>query len=67
MAKMADGKAVTHEVKLFGEKCQVTVFQTSKTVFVAQGDYKGAAIEAKAANRAAALERWRSLAERSED
>lgn len=64
---MADGKAGTHAVTVLGETCDVTVFQSSKTVFLAQGDYKGRPIEGKAGSRAAALGRWRHLAERSED
>lgn len=35
MAKMADGKAVTHTVTVLSETCEVTVYQSSKTVFVA--------------------------------
>lgn len=67
MAKMAEGKAVTHTVTVLGETCKVTVFQSSKTVFLAHGDYKGRPIEGKAGSRSAALGRWRHLAERSED
>lgn len=67
MAKIADGKAVTHSMTVLGETCEVTVFQSSTTVFLAQGDYKGKPIEGKAGSRAAALGRWRHLAQRSED
>jgi hypothetical protein len=67
MAKMADGKAVTHTVTVLGETCEVTVFQSSKTVFVAYGDFKGTLLQGKAGSRAAALGRWRHLADRSED
>lgn len=67
MAKIADGKAVTYPVTVLGEKCDVTVMQNSATVFVAYGNYKGRAIEGQGRNRGAAMNRWRHLAERSED
>ncbi len=67
MAKMTDGKAVTHTVTMLGETCEVTVYQSSKTVFVAYGDFKGRPLQGEAGNRMAALGRWRHLAERSED
>lgn len=67
MAKMTDGRAVTHPVTVLGQHCEVTVFQSSKTVFFAHGDYKGQSIEGKSGTRAGALGSWRHLAERSED
>lgn len=67
MARIADGKATTYPVTLLGEPCEVTVFQSSKTVFIAQGTYKGKSIEGTARTRMGALGRWRHLAERSED
>ena len=67
MAKIADGKAVTHLMTVLEERCEVTVLQTSNTVFVAQGDYKGRSIEGKGGTRGGAMTRWRDLAERLED
>ncbi|WP_449472584.1 hypothetical protein [Sphingobium chungangianum] len=67
MAKMADGKAITYPVTVLDERCEVTVYQSSKTVFVAHGTYKGKAFEGTGGTRQGALGRWRHLAERSED
>jgi len=67
MAKMADSKAVTQTVTVLNERCEVTVYQSSKTVFVAYGTYKGKPIEGTAGTRQGAFSRWRHLAERSED
>ncbi len=67
MAKMADGRAVTRHIKMHGEECVVTVLQSSKTVFVAYGSYKGKPLEVRGGTRQGALERWRDLANRLED
>lgn len=67
MAKMADGKAITYPIRVHGEACEVTVYQSSKTVFIAQGTYKGKSIEGTGGTRGGALNRWRHLADRSDD
>jgi hypothetical protein len=67
MARIADGRAVTHSITLRGEACEVTVFQSSKTVFVAQGTYKGTPIEGTGNTSRGALSRWHNLADRSDD
>lgn len=67
MANISDGKAVTHQLTLLGERCEITVFQSSRTVFIAQGDFRGHSIEGRGGTRAGALGRWRHLAQRSQD
>lgn len=67
MAKIADGKAETYSITLRGEGCEVTVHQSSQSVFVAHGSYKGRAIEGSGRTLQSALNRWHHLADRSED
>ena len=67
MAKIADGNAITYKITVHGEVCEVTVLQTSKTVFVAYGTYKERTIEAKGGTSGGARNRWRELADRSDD
>lgn len=67
MAKFADLKAITQNVRVFEHDVEVTTTQTSKTVFEADGNYNGASISAKASSRAAAIDQWRHNAEKTED
>ena len=66
MAKMADGKALTYQITVHGQACEVTVYQASKTVFVAHGTHMGKSIEGTGGTSQGALNRWRYLADRSE-
>jgi hypothetical protein len=67
MSKMADGRATVYKTTVLEERCEVIILQKSKTVFVANGHFKGRPIDADGGTQIGALRRWRHLAERSED
>jgi hypothetical protein len=47
-----------HTVTVWGRPQNVTLYQKSKTVWVAVGDYMGERVEVKDQSEGAALKRW---------
>ena len=67
MAKFGDLRAVARKVRVFDTVVDVTILQTSKTVFEASGVYEGRSISAKAGSANAAIGQWKHIAERAAD
>jgi hypothetical protein len=51
-----------HTVTVWNERCSVTVYQKSKSVWIAVGDYMGQRIESKGSSAGSALTAWKSTA-----
>jgi len=51
-----------HKVTVWNTTCPVTVYQKSKTVWIAVGDYMGERIETKDSSEGSTLKRWREAA-----
>ena len=51
-----------HKVTVWSTSHSVTVYQKSKSVWVAVGDYMGERIEAKDTSAGSALKRWKEAA-----
>jgi hypothetical protein len=51
-----------HDVKIWGKTFTVKVYQKSKSVWIAVGDYMGKNISAQDRSESAALTRWREAA-----
>jgi hypothetical protein len=51
-----------HHVNVWDKPHVVTVYQKSKTVWIAVGEYMGETIEVKDQSEGAALKRWREAA-----
>jgi hypothetical protein len=49
-------------VRVWDELQEITVYQKSKTVWVAVGEYKGERIETKASSESAAAKHWEGAA-----
>jgi hypothetical protein len=49
-------------VRVWGETVKIEVYQKSKTVWIAYGDYMGQALEVKRPTRGAAMKGWVSAA-----
>jgi hypothetical protein len=47
-----------HRVTVWNETLTVTVYQKSKSVWIAVGDYMGQRIETKDSSQGTALKRW---------
>ena len=52
-----------HKVTVWGQQYTVTVYQKSKSVWVAVGDYMGKPFEIKARSAGAAVDAWKLEAE----
>ena len=50
-----------------GERCDIHIFQRSKTVWIVDGEYRGKSFTGSGSTRSAAETNWKKLAERSED
>jgi hypothetical protein len=51
-----------HTVKVWDKSCLVSVYQKSKSVWVAVGEYMGNRIEVRASSNNSALAHWRRAA-----
>jgi hypothetical protein len=51
-----------HTVLAWSTPCKVTVYQKSKAVWVADGDYMGESISVQDRSAGSALKRWRETA-----
>jgi hypothetical protein len=49
-------------VKVWDKSCEITVYQKSKTVWIAVGDYMGAQIETKGSSQSSAAAHWKDAA-----
>jgi hypothetical protein len=49
-------------VKVWGRDVEITVYQKSKSVWIAVGDHNGESIEVKGASEGAAAKLWRETA-----
>src|SRR5260370_37800020 len=49
-------------VKVWDKSCEITVYQKSKTVWIAVGDYMGQSIEVKGRSSSSAASLWRETA-----
>jgi hypothetical protein len=49
-------------VDAWGERCEITVYRKSKTVWIAVGEYLGEQIETKGSSYRTAVARWRESA-----
>jgi len=56
------GAERAHKVTVWNERCSVTVYQKSKSVWIAVGDYTGERIESKGGSAGSALTAWKSAA-----
>lgn len=54
--------AMEHQVRVYNRTYQVAVYQKSKTVWIAVGEYEGARIEVKGRSEGTALSQWREAA-----
>ena len=52
-----------HTVIVWGKEVRITVERSSKSVWIATGDYMGKPIRVKDATEGAAIKRWREAAE----
>ena len=52
-----------HTVIVWGKEVRITVQRSSKSVWIAAGDYMGKPIQVKNATEGAAVKRWREAAE----
>lgn len=52
-----------HTVQVWGKPHEITVYQKSKSVWVARGEYLGESIETKGPSEGAAVKRWREAAQ----
>jgi hypothetical protein len=46
------------KVQVWGRSCVISVYQRSKSVWIASGDYLGQPIEVKGASASAAVNHW---------
>jgi hypothetical protein len=53
---------MTTLVKVWDKPHEITVYQRSKTVWIAAGDYMGERIESKGSSQSAAAAHWREAA-----
>jgi hypothetical protein len=53
---------VTRTVNLRGKPCEITVYQRSKSVWFAVGDYLGERLEVKGSSASTAAKRWSEAA-----
>lgn len=51
-----------HTVQVWNQPCRVAVYQRSKTVWLAVGDYMGQRLEVKGRTESQALAMWREAA-----
>lgn len=51
-----------HKITVWNESCSVTVYQKSKSVWIAVGDYMGERIETKGSSAGSALTAWKNAA-----
>jgi hypothetical protein len=51
-----------YPVTVWGERCTVTVYQKSKSVWIAVGTYMGERIECKDQSLGSAIKRWQEAA-----
>lgn len=51
-----------HTVRVWGTPHKVTVYQKSKTVWIAVGEYRGERIEVKSQSQGSALKLWSETA-----
>ncbi len=56
----------TVRVDLYGTEVDLSVYQKSKSVWIARGDYKGQSIEGKGRSPATAAASWRERARYSQ-
>lgn len=54
-------------VVVYDERCEIYVYQKSKTVWIVDGSYNGHSFEAKGPSQSSAIARWKRYAERSDD
>jgi hypothetical protein len=47
---------------VWGQQCEITVYQKSKSVWIASGDYMGESIQTKGSSERAAAAHWRDAA-----
>lgn len=52
----------TRTVSVWNEPWKITVYQKSKTVWIAVGDYKGGPIEVKGSSEGSAIAAWKEEA-----
>jgi hypothetical protein len=50
------------KVNVWGKPCVISVYQKSKTVWIARGDYHGEPIEVKGSSLSAATKAWAEAA-----
>jgi hypothetical protein len=55
-------RIVTRAVRVWDELQEIAVYQKSKTVWVAVGEYMGGRIETKASSASAAAKHWQEAA-----
>jgi hypothetical protein len=51
-------RTVERQVTVWDEKCDVSAYKTSKTVWIAVGDYMGKRIETKNSSANSAIKLW---------
>jgi hypothetical protein len=51
-----------HSVTVWGKRCPVSVYQKSKSVWIADGDYMGESISVQDRSAGTALKRWKEAA-----
>ena len=54
--------STTITVKVWEKPCEISVYQKSKTVWIAVGEYMGKRIETKGSSPSAAAAHWREAA-----
>jgi hypothetical protein len=52
----------THQITVWNKTIEVSVTQSSKSVWIAVGEYMGERIETKDATQGSALKRWQEAA-----
>ena len=51
-----------HTIRVWDEPQEVSVYQKSKSVWIASGEYMGERLEAKASSESAAVKHWQEAA-----
>jgi hypothetical protein len=59
---MENARERTITVSVWNERWKITVYQKSKTVWIAVGDYKGEPIEVKGSSERSAIRAWTDAA-----
>lgn len=56
-------RMATHTVKAYPETCEVHVYQRSKSVWIASGQFMGEQLEQRGRSESAAVRLWKEIAE----